>query len=87
MGFGFGLLKRKCFGQEPIHDDLLFTVDFLWAGLVFLPDSIGYLIGTNFFGLVARRVGRYACWLVSSLFSQLVDIQRPVSNCELITRV
>ncbi|KAL8576328.1 hypothetical protein ACOMHN_006251 [Nucella lapillus] len=27
-------------------------------GLVFLPDSIGYLIGTNGFGLVARRIGR-----------------------------
>nr|KAG5687893.1 hypothetical protein BaRGS_027216 [Batillaria attramentaria] len=26
-------------------------------GLVFLPDSVGYLIGTNCFGLVALRVG------------------------------
>ncbi|XP_061195949.1 synaptic vesicular amine transporter-like [Saccostrea echinata] len=30
-------------------------------GLVFLPDSIGYLIGTNAFGVVARKVGRWIC--------------------------
>nr|XP_022336151.1 synaptic vesicular amine transporter-like [Crassostrea virginica] len=30
-------------------------------GLVFLPDSIGYLIGTNFFGTVAKQIGRWIC--------------------------
>ncbi|XP_050396603.1 synaptic vesicular amine transporter [Patella vulgata] len=30
-------------------------------GLVFLPDSIGYLIGTNCFGVTARNVGRWLC--------------------------
>uniref|UniRef100_K1QYP2 Synaptic vesicular amine transporter n=1 Tax=Magallana gigas TaxID=29159 RepID=K1QYP2_MAGGI len=29
-------------------------------GLVFLPDSIGYFIGTNFFGAVAKQIGRYS---------------------------
>lgn len=28
------------------------------TGLVFLPDSIGYFIGTNFFGAVAKQIGR-----------------------------
>ncbi|XP_033220301.1 synaptic vesicular amine transporter [Belonocnema kinseyi] len=27
-------------------------------GTVFIPDSVGYLIGTNFFGLIAYRYGR-----------------------------
>lgn len=27
-------------------------------GTVFIPDSVGYLIGTNFFGVIAYRYGR-----------------------------
>lgn len=30
-----------------------------FTGLVFLPDSIGYFIGTNFFGAVAKQIGRW----------------------------
>jgi hypothetical protein len=30
----------------------------LSSGLIFLPDSIGYLIGTNFLGVIALQVGR-----------------------------
>lgn len=30
-----------------------------FIGLVFLPDSIGYFIGTNFFGAVAKEIGRW----------------------------
>ena len=32
------------------------------AGLIFLPDSIGYVVGTNTFGLIAYRFGRYVGW-------------------------
>ncbi|XP_014662220.1 PREDICTED: synaptic vesicular amine transporter-like isoform X2 [Priapulus caudatus] len=30
-------------------------------GTVFLPDSIGYLLGTNLFGIVAFKLGRWIC--------------------------
>ncbi|XP_064602842.1 synaptic vesicular amine transporter-like [Liolophura sinensis] len=30
-------------------------------GLIFLPDSIGYLIGTNMFGVIAQKIGRWIC--------------------------
>ncbi|XP_033757412.1 synaptic vesicular amine transporter-like [Pecten maximus] len=36
-------------------------------GLVFLPDSIGYFVGANFFGVVAKRMGRWVCSLCSML--------------------
>ncbi|XP_048747879.2 synaptic vesicular amine transporter-like [Ostrea edulis] len=32
-------------------------------GLIFLPDSIGYLIGTNFLGVIAMQIGRWLCSL------------------------
>ncbi|XP_021355601.1 synaptic vesicular amine transporter-like [Mizuhopecten yessoensis] len=36
-------------------------------GLVFLPDSIGYFVGANFFGVAAKRIGRWVCSLCSML--------------------
>ncbi|GFO44752.1 synaptic vesicular amine transporter [Plakobranchus ocellatus] len=33
-------------------------------GLVFLPDSVGYLVGTHFFGPPARNMGRSMRMLV-----------------------
>jgi len=32
---------------------------------VFVPDSMGYFIGTNFFGQLALRVGRWKMSIVS----------------------
>ena len=36
-------------------------------GIVFLPDSIGYLIGTNFFAVPALKFGRYRAAMVALL--------------------
>ncbi|GAB6031559.1 hypothetical protein CHUAL_009324 [Chamberlinius hualienensis] len=36
-------------------------------GTVFIPDSIGYLIGTTFFGVVSYRIGRWLMALLSLL--------------------
>ena len=35
-----------------------FTSQKWQLGTVFIPDSVGYLIGTNFFGVIAYRYGR-----------------------------
>ncbi|ESO82718.1 hypothetical protein LOTGIDRAFT_82249, partial [Lottia gigantea] len=40
-------------------------------GLVFLPDSIGYLIGTNFFGVTARNIGRWITTIVCMVMISL----------------
>ncbi|XP_003794045.1 chromaffin granule amine transporter isoform X2 [Otolemur garnettii] len=37
------------------------------AGLVFLPASVSYLIGTNLFGVLANKMGRWLCSLVGML--------------------
>lgn len=34
----------------------------LSTGLAFLPASVSYLIGTNIFGVLASRTGRYVAW-------------------------
>uniref|UniRef100_A0A2K6FXV5 Solute carrier family 18 member A1 n=1 Tax=Propithecus coquereli TaxID=379532 RepID=A0A2K6FXV5_PROCO len=34
------------------------------AGVVFLPASVSYLIGTNLFGVLANKMGRWLCALV-----------------------
>lgn len=36
-------------------------------GTAFVPDSIGYFIGSSFFGVFALRVGRWKCSLISML--------------------
>uniref|UniRef100_A0A2I2YAD0 Solute carrier family 18 member A1 n=1 Tax=Gorilla gorilla gorilla TaxID=9595 RepID=A0A2I2YAD0_GORGO len=37
------------------------------AGLAFLPASVSYLIGTNLFGVLANRMGRWLCSLIGML--------------------
>ncbi|XP_037255284.1 synaptic vesicular amine transporter isoform X2 [Falco biarmicus] len=37
------------------------------AGVAFLPASISYLIGTNLFGILAHKVGRWLCALLGML--------------------
>lgn len=34
-------------------------------GLVFVPDSLGYFVGTNFFGEVSLRFGRWKMSMTS----------------------
>ncbi|XP_025094241.1 synaptic vesicular amine transporter-like isoform X2 [Pomacea canaliculata] len=49
-------------------------------GLVFLPDSVGYLVGTNFFGLAARSIGRWVCTLACMLLISLCLFCLPFST-------
>nr|XP_034328336.1 synaptic vesicular amine transporter [Crassostrea gigas] len=49
-------------------------------GLVFLPDSIGYFIGTNFFGAVAKQIGRWICSLSCMLLLGFCLICIPFST-------
>ncbi|NP_001425675.1 chromaffin granule amine transporter isoform e [Homo sapiens] len=37
------------------------------AGLAFLPASVSYLIGTNLFGVLANKMGRWLCSLIGML--------------------
>ncbi|XP_012880672.1 PREDICTED: chromaffin granule amine transporter isoform X2 [Dipodomys ordii] len=37
------------------------------AGLAFLPASVSYLIGTNLFGVLANRIGRWLCSLIGMM--------------------
>ncbi|CAG5130991.1 unnamed protein product, partial [Candidula unifasciata] len=43
-------------------------------GLIFLPDSVGYFVGTNCFGVVARNIGRAMCTLCCMLMIALCQI-------------
>ncbi|XP_041369710.1 synaptic vesicular amine transporter-like [Gigantopelta aegis] len=49
-------------------------------GLVFLPDSIGYLVGTNFFGVAARSVGRWMSSMGSMIFVALCLVCLPFAT-------
>ncbi|XP_069139284.1 synaptic vesicular amine transporter-like [Argopecten irradians] len=49
-------------------------------GLVFLPDSIGYFVGANFFGVIAKRIGRWICSLCSMLLIGLCLSLIPLAN-------
>lgn len=55
-----------------------------FTGLVFLPDSIGYFIGTNFFGAVARQIGRWFRIRIEQLkyylMSKLIQNQGNIMN-------
>lgn len=39
----------------------------IFAGIAFLPASISYLIGTNIFGPLAHRIGRWLSALIGLL--------------------
>ncbi|CAL1546831.1 unnamed protein product [Lymnaea stagnalis] len=49
-------------------------------GLIFLPDSLGYLIGTNCFGIVAQRIGRWSCTLFCMLLIALCQVCLPFAT-------
>ncbi|TTM20206.1 Chromaffin granule amine transporter [Bagarius yarrelli] len=44
------------------HDLCHFFTDF--TGVAFLPASVSYLIGTNLFGLLANKMGRWLCSMI-----------------------
>ncbi|XP_046490478.1 synaptic vesicular amine transporter isoform X1 [Neodiprion pinetum] len=49
-------------------------------GTVFIPDSIGYLVGTNFFGMVAYRIGRYKTAIFAMLLVGVSAILVPLAT-------
>uniref|UniRef100_A0A2C9LTZ6 Major facilitator superfamily (MFS) profile domain-containing protein n=1 Tax=Biomphalaria glabrata TaxID=6526 RepID=A0A2C9LTZ6_BIOGL len=49
-------------------------------GLIFLPDSIGYFIGTNCFGEVSQRIGRWYCCVFCILLIALCQICLPFAT-------
>ncbi|XP_043675380.1 synaptic vesicular amine transporter isoform X2 [Vespula pensylvanica] len=46
-------------------------------GTVFIPDSVGYLIGTNFFGMIAYRYGRSRVAILAMLLVGITAILIP----------
>jgi len=47
-------------------------------GTVFIPDSLGYLIGTNFFGALSYTMGQ---WRMAVLATLLVGISAIMVSC------
>lgn len=44
------------------------------AGVAFLPASVSYLIGTNLFGLLANKMGRYGLfWCISKSIKPVIN--------------
>ncbi len=46
-----------------------------------MPDSLGYLIGTNFFAVIALRVGRYRMAIAAMSMVGLSAISVPYATC------
>jgi len=49
-------------------------------GTVFIPDSVGYLIGTNFFGVIAYRYGRSKVAILAMFVVGVSAILIPLAN-------
>lgn len=49
-------------------------------GTVFIPDSVGYLIGTNFFGVIAYRYGRSKVAILAIFMVGVSAILIPSAN-------
>ena len=49
-------------------------------GMVFIPDSVGYLLGTNFFGSIAFKVGRWCTAMVSLIVVGICALTIPLST-------
>lgn len=49
-------------------------------GTVFIPDSVGYLVGTNFFGVIAYRYGRSKIAILAMLLVGVSSILIPSSR-------
>lgn len=49
-------------------------------GTVFIPDSVGYLIGTNFFGVIAYRYGRSKVAILAMFVVGVSTILIPLAN-------
>ncbi|XP_030740459.1 chromaffin granule amine transporter isoform X2 [Echinops telfairi] len=65
----FCILQPSKVSPERVMGTPLFTLlkdpyILVAAGLAFLPGSLSYLIGTNLFGVLANKMGRWLCSLV-----------------------
>ncbi|XP_006859965.1 PREDICTED: chromaffin granule amine transporter isoform X2 [Chrysochloris asiatica] len=65
----FCILQPSKVSPESVKGTPLFTLlkdpyILVAAGLAFLPGSLSYLIGTNLFGVLANKMGRWLCSLV-----------------------
>lgn len=60
-----------------ITNVLTFLLQKWQLGTVFIPDSLGYLIGTNFFGSLSYTLGQ---WKVAVLATLLVGISAIMVN-------
>ncbi|XP_054572784.1 chromaffin granule amine transporter isoform X2 [Eptesicus fuscus] len=65
----FCILQPSKFSPESAKGTPLLTLlkdpyILVAAGLAFLPASISYLIGTNLFGVLANKMGRWLCSLI-----------------------
>ncbi|XP_073971118.1 putative mushroom body vesicular transporter portabella isoform X2 [Rhodnius prolixus] len=49
-------------------------------GTVFIPDSVGYLIGTNFFGTIAYRLGRWRIAIAAMLLVAVSSLLVPTAT-------
>ncbi|XP_078524201.1 chromaffin granule amine transporter [Lissotriton helveticus] len=49
-------------------------------GLAFLPASVSYLIGTNLFGLLANRMGRWLCSMIGMVIVGISLLCVPFAN-------
>ncbi|KAF8790875.1 synaptic vesicular amine transporter-like [Argiope bruennichi] len=49
-------------------------------GTVFIPDSLGYFVGTNFFGEVGFKVGRWVTAMVSLFIVGVCALMIPIST-------
>lgn len=73
-------------GNEIFNNPFRFEKNFFpvfqkWQlGTVFIPDSIGYLVGTNFFGVIAYRYGRSKIAVLAMLLVGISAILIPSSR-------
>lgn len=59
----------------------MFTLTQKWQlGTVFIPDSIGYLVGTNFFGMIAYHWGRYRSAICAVILVGISSILIPTAT-------
>ena len=56
------LLSCRKLGALDSVEHILRRASVFSTGLAFLPASVAYLIGTNLFGVLANKMGRYVAW-------------------------
>ncbi|KAM4802388.1 chromaffin granule amine transporter-like isoform X5 [Urocitellus parryii] len=60
----FESLVPICFREKALYNMMPVSRELRNRGLAFLPASVSYLMGTNLFGVLANKMGRWLCSLV-----------------------